>query len=101
MYLTSLFLLITAQTREFPTVLITTRTNITVVMAASADSAISSVSAPDKRPLKRSKHRNKLTGKALVYVFITLFERLNAEKREPRNVCLAFIIHKGGTYKPS
>ena len=45
MYLTSLFLLKTAQTREFPTVLITTRTNITVVMAASADSDISSVCA--------------------------------------------------------
>ena len=50
MYLISLFLLITAQTREFPTVLITTRTNITVVMAAPADSDISSVSAPDKLP---------------------------------------------------
>ena len=69
MYLISLFLLITAQTREFPTVLITTRTSITVVVAASPDSDISSVSAPDKRPLKRSKHMNKLTGKALVLGF--------------------------------
>ena len=48
MYLTSLFLLITAQTREFPTVLIPTRTSITVVVAASPDSDISSVSASDK-----------------------------------------------------
>ena len=69
MYLTSLFLLKTAQTRKFPTVFITTRTNITVVMAASADSDILSVSAPDKRPLKRSKHMNKLTEKSLVLGF--------------------------------
>jgi len=69
MYLTSLLLLITAQAREFPTLLIATRTNITVVMAASADSDISSGSAPDKRPLKRSKHMNKLTGKSLVLGF--------------------------------
>ena len=47
MYLISLFLLITAQTKEFPTVLITKSMNITVDMATSADSYITSASATD------------------------------------------------------
>ena len=50
MYLISLFLLITAQTREFPTVLITKSMNVTVDMVTSADSYITSVSASDTLP---------------------------------------------------